>query len=132
MSETCGADAPSLMVLVIEDVQEEREGLGELLTLAGLRVVMARTGFEAMTLAVERHPDVILMDLGLPGMDGLETTRHLKRERTTTDIPIIAITGEALMPDVERIQAKGFANLLTKPVDPAGLVAAIRQAARAG
>ena len=129
MTEAPDTNEPGLMVLVIEDVQTEREGLGELLLLAGFRVVLARNGFEAMTFAVERRPAVILMDLGLPGMDGVETARHLKRELTTMDIPIIAITGEALVPDIERIRAKGFAGLVAKPVDLARLLEVIRQAA---
>ena len=117
-----------LLVLVIEDADNAREGLGELLESAGFRVALAKNGFEAMTMAVEIRPNVILMDLGLPGMDGLETTRHLKRERFTMDIPIIAVTGQTILADIERLRAKGFAALLTKPYDPIQLVAAIRQA----
>ena len=104
-----------LLVLVIEDADNAREGLGELLESAGFRVALAKNGFEAMTMAVEIRPNVILMDLGLPGMDGLETTRHLKRERFTMDIPIIAVTGQTILEDIERLRKKGFAALLTKP-----------------
>ena len=103
-----------LLVLVIEDADNARAGLGELLESAGFRVALAKNGFEAMTMAVEIRPNVILMDLGLPGMDGLETTRHLKRERFTKDIPIIAVTGQTILADIERLRAKGFAALLTR------------------
>jgi CheY-like chemotaxis protein len=131
MHENCNTGAPSLTVLLIEDVQGEREGLGELLTNAGLRVVIAANGFEGMRLAVQQRPDVILMDLGLPGMDGVETMRHLKRERTTAHIPVIALTGQTVLSEVERICTTGFSELLTKPIDLARLEVAIRQAAGA-
>jgi CheY-like chemotaxis protein len=129
METVAGSGLPGPLVLVIEDVDTARAGLGELLEVAGFRVRLAKNGFEAMSLAVEIRPDVILMDLGLPGMDGLETTRHLKRERSTMNIPIIAVTGQAILPDLERLRVKGFADLLTKPCDPKELVSAIRLAA---
>ena len=120
MQEAPEADAPGLMVLVIEDVQEQREGLSELLTLAGLRVVTARNGFEAMRLVVEHRPDVILMDLGLPGMDGYELVRAIRDKRP--DLPAVAVSAYARADDRERARAAGFIAHIAKPIDPLSLV----------
>ncbi|HEX6316676.1 MAG TPA: response regulator [Gemmatimonadaceae bacterium] len=120
------ASGPVPLVLVIDDVQEQRSALAEFLGMNGFRVATASNGYEGLARAVELRPDVILMDLGMPGMDGLETAKLLKRERVTTDIPIVAVTGQTVMSD-ERFRAKGFAELISKPCDPLQLAAALRR-----
>jgi CheY-like chemotaxis protein len=117
---------PVPLVLVIDDVQEQRSALAEFLGMNGFRVATASNGYEGLARAVELRPDVILMDLGMPGMDGLETAKLLKRERVTNGIPIVAVTGQTVMSD-ERFRAKGFAELISKPCDPLQLAAALRR-----
>lgn len=118
------SSGPLPLVLVIDDVQEQRSALEEFLGMNGFRVATASNGYEGLARAVELRPDVILMDLGMPGMDGLETAKLLKRERVTNGIPIVAVTGQTVMSD-ERFRAKGFAELISKPCDPLQLAAAL-------
>ena len=83
------------LVLVVDDYQDAREMYAEYLKASGFRVAEARTGIEAVAKARELQPDCILMDLSLPGIDGWEATRQLKADKSTTHIPVIAITGHA-------------------------------------
>ena len=118
----------SPLVLVIDDAVEIRELVGHLLRDAGFRVATAPDGFQGFKMAAEAPPDVILMDFDLPGMDGLEATSHLRRNATTKNIPIIAFTGVSLVPDAERLQARGFCDLVPKTSDGAELLHAINRA----
>lgn len=120
------ASRPAPLVLVIDDVQEQRSALAEFLGMNGFRVATAANGFEGLTRAAESRPDIILMDLAMPGMDGLETAKLLKRERVTSGIPIVALTGQTIISD-ERFRAKGFAELVSKPCDPLQLAATLRR-----
>src|SRR2546430_2241223 len=88
------ADAP--LVLVVDDYQDAREMVAEYLAYTGFRVAEARNGAEAIEKAQSVSPDLILMDLSLPVMDGWEATRRLKADARTKKIPIIALTGHAL------------------------------------
>jgi CheY-like chemotaxis protein len=115
------------LVLIIDDDEDQRSALGEFLDISGFRTVTARNGFEGLTRAVELMPDVVLMDLAMPGMDGLETARLLKREAVTSDIPIVAFTGQAVISDLDRVRAKGFSELISKPCDPVELAATLRR-----
>lgn len=120
-------DEPLPLVLIIDDDEEQRNALAEFLGSNGFRAEAARSGYEGLARAAELRPDIILMDLAMPGMDGLETVRHLKRERVTKDIPVVAFTGQTIVTDLERIRARGFAELITKPCDPLLLAATLRR-----
>ncbi len=105
------------VVLVVDDYQDCREMYAAYLALAGFRVLKASDGSEALEVAWRHLPDVVLMDLSLPGMDGCEATRRLKNNPLTRDIPVIALTAQSLQ-GFDDIQAIGFEALLTKPCLP--------------
>lgn len=119
---------PSPLVLVIDDAAEVRELVGHILRGAGFRVALAPDGFQGFKMAAENPPDVILMDFDLPGMDGVEATAHLRRHFTTRTVPVIAFTGQSLVPDTNRLRARGFCDLVSKTSDSAELVRAIQRA----
>jgi CheY-like chemotaxis protein len=102
----------------VDDYQDAREMYAAYLSYAGFDSVKARDGFEALQVASHLLPDVILMDLGLPGIDGCEVTRRLKEDTRTAHIPVIALTAQALAREAERYRARGFENLLLKPCLP--------------
>jgi CheY-like chemotaxis protein len=112
-------------VLVVEDYQDAREMYLEYLKFSGFRVAEARNGLEALERASELIPDVILMDLALPRMDGWEATRRLKAEPRTAHIPVVALTGHALSGHAEGAMKAGCEAFVTKPCLPDALVAEI-------
>jgi two-component system, cell cycle response regulator DivK len=89
------SDAGQALVLVVEDYQDAREMYAAYLQFSGYRVAEATDGLEAIEKSLELQPDIILMDLALPKMDGWEATRRLKADERTKDIPIVALTGRA-------------------------------------
>jgi CheY-like chemotaxis protein len=115
------------LVLVVEDYQDAREMYSEYLRFSGFDVVEASNGFEAIETAVTEVPDIILMDLALPRMDGWEATRRLKADPRTKDIPIVALTGHALPGHSETAQKAGCDSFVTKPCLPDALVAEIQR-----
>jgi CheY-like chemotaxis protein len=115
------------LVLVVEDYPDAREMYVEYLRFAGFRVAEARNGFEALERTAELGPDVILMDLALPKMDGWEATRRLKSLSASRHIPVIAITGHALAGHAEAARQAGCDAFITKPCLPDVLVAEIRR-----
>jgi CheY-like chemotaxis protein len=121
-------DALLPLVLIVDDADDVLNAASLLLQGAGFRVTCASSGFAAVKLAFELNPDVILMDLAMPGMDGVETTRHLKRQQQTRHIPVIAFTGEVLIAQRDRLEARGFAGLVPKPCSPDEMTAAVRRA----
>ena len=84
------------LILVVDDYQDAREMYAEYLQFSGFRVAEAKNGNEAVEKAFALKPDLILMDLSLPGMDGWEATRRLKADEATKHIPVVALTGHAL------------------------------------
>jgi CheY-like chemotaxis protein len=115
------------LVLVVEDYQDAREMYVEFLKFSGFRVAEARNGVEALDQAFQLHPDVILMDLALPRMDGWEATRRLKNDERTHDIPVVALTGHALAGHAEDARRAGCDSFVSKPCLPDALVAEIRR-----
>jgi two-component system, cell cycle response regulator DivK len=115
------------LVLVIDDAEDARSGLAEFLELSGFRAATARNGYEGLARVVELKPDIIVMDLAMPGLDGLEAARLLKRESATSGIPIVAFTGQIVVNDLERIRAWGFAELISKPCDLSELAETLRR-----
>lgn len=115
------------LVLVVDDVAHGREIFAEYLEFRGFRVATAEDGIEAMEKAFDLRPDVILMDLSLPGIDGWEATRRLKQDERTRTIPIIALTAHALVSAHDRAKAVGCDSVVTKPCIPKDLEAEVRR-----
>lgn len=134
MSERDETPEMAPLVLVVDDVAHGREIFAEYLEFRGFRVATAEDGIEAMEKAFELRPDVILMDLSLPGIDGWEATRRLKQDERTSAIPIIALTAHALASAHDRAKEVGCDAVVTKPCIPKDLEAEVRRqlAAREG
>jgi two-component system cell cycle response regulator DivK len=115
------------LVLVVEDYQDAREMYVEYLTFSGFRVAEARNGIEALERAFELEPDIILMDLALPRMDGWEATRRLRADARTRHTPVVALTGHTLAGHAERARRAGCDSFVTKPCLPEALVGEIRR-----
>ena len=115
------------LVLVVEDYQDAREMYAAYLQFSGFDVVEAGNGLEAIEKAFELLPDIVLMDLALPRMDGWEATRRLKNDERTRHIPIVALTGHALAGHAEGAREAGCDAFVTKPCLPDALVAEIKR-----
>jgi two-component system, cell cycle response regulator DivK len=120
-------DGREPLVLVVEDYQDAREMYAAYLQFSGYRVAEATDGFEAIEKSIQLLPDIILMDLALPKMDGWEATRRLKSDERTRDIPIVALTGHALAGFAEGARVAGCDAFVTKPCLPDALVAEIQR-----
>ena len=114
--------APDPLILVVEDFDDAREMYRDYLDFAGFRVETARDGREAIEKARALQPDLILMDLSLPGIDGWEATRLLKAAPETKQIIIIALSAHALATEGERARAAGCDGFIAKPCLPPDLV----------
>jgi len=114
-------------VLVVDDYPDAREMYAEYLQFSGFDVIEAGNGMEALERAADSAPDIILMDLSLPVMDGWEATRRLKADKATADIPIVALTGHALAGILEGAKKAGCDAFVTKPCLPEDLVKEIRK-----
>jgi two-component system cell cycle response regulator DivK len=114
-------------ILVVEDHEDNRRMLRDLLTNAGFEMLEAVTGTDGVAMAKEHRPDLILMDIQLPGIDGYEATRRIKAETTLGAIPVIAVTSYALSGDAKKALAAGCAGYVTKPYSPRALLAMIRE-----
>lgn len=113
-------------ILVVEDQGDSRRIMRDLLVSAGFEVLEAASGTEGVHMAVQEHPDLILMDLQLPVIDGLEATRRIKADPGLRATPIIAVTSYALSGDNEKAIAAGCDGYFSKPVSPRALLAKIR------
>jgi len=116
------------LVLVVDDYQDAREMYSAYLKTAGFRVAEARTGIEAVAKARQLQPDCILMDLLLPGIDGWEATRQLKSDKSTTHIPVIAITGHVSELSSHNAGTAGWVSYLLKPALPDVVVGEVKKA----
>ena len=117
----------SKRILVIEDHEDNRRILRDLLTSAGYEPIEAVTGEEGLILAETHRPELILMDIQLPGMDGYETTRRIKANPALRQIPVIAVTSYALSGDEVKAMEAGCDTYVTKPFSPRALLAKIRE-----
>jgi CheY-like chemotaxis protein len=115
------------LILVVDDYQDAREMYAEYLQYSGFRVAEAKNGNEAVAQARSLKPDLILMDLSLPGMDGWEATRVLKADEATKKIPIVALTGHALAGASEGARKAGCDSFVTKPCLPDDLVVEVKR-----
>ena len=114
-------------ILVIEDQEDNRRILRDLLTSASYEMIEAVTGEDGVALAETHRPDLILMDIQLPGLDGYEATRRIKANPELRQIPIIAVTSYALSGDEAKARAAGCDGYVTKPFSPRQLLAKIRE-----
>ena len=122
-------DAPvEPLVLVVDDYDDARQMYAESLLVSGFRVAQAADGEQAVELARSLSPDVILMDLSLPGVDGWEATRRLKADARTQHIPVVALTGHALSSALDAARAAGCDRFVVKPALPEVVIAEVRQA----
>jgi two-component system, cell cycle response regulator DivK len=113
-------------VLVVEDNEKNMKLFRDVLQAAGYDTIEANTAGEALDLAATNRPDLVLMDIQLPDMDGLEALRRLRADERTAAMPIVALTALAMEGDRERFLAAGFDGYISKPVDIARFVATVR------
>jgi two-component system cell cycle response regulator DivK len=117
----------SKRILMIEDQEDNRRIMRDLLSANGYELIEAITGEEGLTSAERERPDLILMDIQLPGLDGYEVTRRIKANSALSHIPIIAVTSYALSGDDQKAFAAGCDGYVTKPFSPRQLLAKIRE-----
>jgi two-component system cell cycle response regulator DivK len=117
----------SKRILVIEDQEDNRRIMRDLLTSVGYEIIEALTGEDGVTAAATHVPDLILMDIQLPGLDGYEATRRIKANPALRHIPIIAVTSYALSGDDVKAFEAGCNGYVSKPFSPRALLARIRE-----
>jgi two-component system cell cycle response regulator DivK len=117
----------SKRILIVEDTEDNRRILRDLLTDAGFEIHEAHDGQAAVAAAEEFQPDLILMDIQLPIMDGYEAIRHIKANGSVHSPPIIAVTSYALSGDEEKAWAAGCDGYIAKPFSPRQILAKIRE-----
>jgi two-component system cell cycle response regulator DivK len=116
----------SKRILVIEDTEDNRRIFRDLLTHAGFELIEAVDGQEGVAMAIEQRPDLILMDIQLPIIDGYEATRRIKADPALQHIPIIAVTSYALSGDEAKARAAGCDGYIAKPFSPRQILATVR------
>ena len=114
-------------VLIVEDNEKNTKLFRDVLQAAGYVTLEAATGEDAIELAVAHEPALVLMDVQLPGVDGVETLGRLRRDERTATIPVVALTAQAMSGDRERFLDVGFDGYLSKPIDIVELIQAVRE-----
>ena len=114
-------------VLVVEDNEKSMKLFRDVLQVTGYRTLEATTGAQAVEVAAEHTPDLVLMDIRLPDIDGAEALGRLRADERTASIPVLALTADAMRGDRERFLAAGFDDYISKPVNVVELLAAVRQ-----
>ena len=117
----------SKKILVVEDTEDNRQILRDLLSMAGYELGEAHDGAEGVAKAAEHKPDLILMDIQMPVMDGFEATRRIKADPALKSIPVIAVTSYALSGDEEKTRAAGCDGYIAKPFSPRQMLAKVRE-----
>jgi CheY-like chemotaxis protein len=112
-------------ILLVEDNEKNMKLLRDVLTAKGYRVLEATSGEEAVEVSLAERPQLVLMDVQLPGIDGLEALRRVRDDARTAAIPVLALTAQAMEGDRERFLAAGFDGYLAKPVDLVELLVTI-------
>jgi two-component system, cell cycle response regulator DivK len=116
----------SKTVLVVEDNELNMKLFHDLLEANGYNIIQTRNGLEAMDLARAHHPDLILMDIQLPEVSGLDVTKWIKEDEELRSIPVIAVTAFAMKGDEERIRAGGCEAYLSKPISVAKFIETVK------
>ncbi len=114
-------------VLIVEDNETSMKLFRDVLAATGYRTLEATTGGQALELAVEHGPDLVLMDIQLPDIDGVEALRRLRADERTASVSVLALTAQAMHGDRERFLAAGFDGYIAKPVDVLELVDTVRR-----
>ena len=114
-------------ILIVEDTEDNRRILRDLLTAAGYDILEAMDGSQGVTMALAEQPDLILMDIQLPVIDGYEATRRLKADPATRRIPVVAVTSYALSGDEDKALASGCDGYVAKPFSPRNILGLVRQ-----
>ena len=112
-------------VLVVEDNEKNMKLFRDVLLAAGYRILEATTGEEAVAVATEHSPDLVLMDIQLPDFDGVQALHRLRANQRTAAIPVLAVTAQAMQGDRQGFLAAGFDGYLSKPVNVVDLVATV-------
>ena len=115
------------LILIVEDNDKNRKLVRDVLTFKGYEVIESETGEEGVRLARERSPSLVLMDIRLPGIDGVEALRQLRAEETTRGISVMAMTASVMSEDRQKIMAAGFDGYQSKPINVTDFVAAVAQ-----
>ena len=115
------------LILVVEDNDKNRKLVRDVLMFKGYEIIEAEAGEDGVRLAQERHPSLILMDIRLPGIDGVEALRQLRSEEATREIPIMAMTASVMTADRQRITDAGFDAFQSKPLKVKDFVAAVER-----
>ena len=126
-ADAASANGSDPLVLIVDDYEDNREMYSQYLQFAGMRVAEAANGKEALSKTTELMPDLIVMDLSLPGVDGWQATRMIKDDPKTRDILVLALTGHALEGASEGAKAAGCDGFLTKPCLPEDLCREIQR-----
>jgi two-component system, cell cycle response regulator DivK len=119
-------------VLVVEDNDKNMKLFRDVLQATGYETLEAATGEQAIELARANEPSLVLMDVQLPGIDGIETLARLRSDATTASIPVLALTAQAMHGDRERFLDAGFDGYLSKPVNVVVLINAVREQCESG
>ena len=114
-------------VLVVEDNERNMKLLRDVLQANGYRILEASTGAKAVELAMEHGPDLVLMDIRLPDIDGVEALRRLRADERTASMRVLALTAQAMRGDRERFLAAGFDDYVPKPVNVVDLLGTVEQ-----
>jgi len=114
-------------VLIVEDNEKNMKLFRDVLQATGYSTLEATTGEEAVELALSQAPALVLMDVQLPGIDGVEALKRLRQNERTASIPVLALTAQAMSGDRERFLEAGFDGYLAKPVDVGELIEAVRE-----
>ncbi len=117
----------SKKILVVEDTEDNRQILRDLLGMAGYDMVEAHDGAQGVAMAAEHRPDLILMDIQMPVLDGYEATRRIKADPALAAIPIVAVTSYALSGDEAKARAAGCNDYIAKPYSPRQMLAKVRE-----
>jgi two-component system, cell cycle response regulator DivK len=115
------------LILVVEDDEKSRKLVRDLLTFKGYEIVEAETGEEGVRLAQERRPSLVLMDIRLPGIDGIQALERLRAEVATRAIPVMAMTASVMTNDRQKVLDAGFDSFQSKPIKIKDFVAAVAQ-----
>jgi two-component system cell cycle response regulator DivK len=114
-------------ILIVEDTEDNRQILRDLLTAAGYELIEAVDGAAGVAMAAKHKPDLVLMDIQLPLVDGYEATRRIKADPDLRHIPVVAVTSYALSGDEEKARAAGCDGYIAKPFSPRQLLGKVRE-----
>jgi len=125
--ETTTARQMTKTILIVEDNELNMKLFHDLLDAHGYQTLQTRDGMEALSIAREKHPDLILMDIQLPEVSGLEVTKWLKEDDALRNIPVVAVTAFAMKGDEERIREGGCEAYISKPISVSKFIDTVRQ-----